>query len=196
MPAAARGRFRKRCRSRLHPGCSGLNWVSRIQTGRSGSNSGGSDPIRAGRRRIIYPGLACPGIPLRLPWAPSADPRRARAAAAPAGGQLPVAWWESGRGRFTKGRSPSALLRRPPPNPYCESPLYTERVLNAEQPAGMPMGSTRQAASTAMRSGCDADYLPRSSQGHRWLAWHAFVTKKSRPLHCCCRSPQQHRTGR
>ena len=26
------------------------------------------------------------------------------------------------------------------------------------------------------------------------MAWHAFVTKKSRRLHCCCRSPQQHRT--
>jgi hypothetical protein len=52
----------KRCRSRLHPGCSGLNWVSRIQTGRSGFKSVGSDPIRAGRRRIIYPGLVCPGL--------------------------------------------------------------------------------------------------------------------------------------
>ena len=106
----------KRCRSRLHPGCSGLNWASLLTVGRFRFKSVGSDPIRAGRRRIIYPGLVCPGL-LRIPWAPSADLRRARAAAAPAGGQLPVAWRESGRGRFTKGSSPSALLRRPPPNP-------------------------------------------------------------------------------
>ena len=102
----------KRCRPRLHPGCSGLNWASLLTVGRFRFKSVGSDPIRAGRRRIICPGLVCPGL-LRLPWAPSADLRRARAAAAPAGGQLPVAWWESGRGRFTKGSSPSALLRRP-----------------------------------------------------------------------------------
>ena len=99
--------------------------------------------------------------------------------------------------RLLKGAHQARSATAPSEPILFESPLGHGRLgTHAEQPARMPMGSTRQAASTATRSGCDADYLPRSSQGHRQLAWHAFVTKKSRRLHCCCRSPQQYRTGR